>query len=279
MAAALCAHHNRVGVGHVEAGLRSFDRANPFPEEMNRVVADHVSDRHFAPTAGARANLLREGIPAAGIFVTGNTVIDALQWTATREPSPAASALLAQLDAGDKPGEDPALLLVTAHRRENFGRPLEGICAALRSLAGRGDVRIVYPVHRNPKVERPVHRLLDGVPGITLLPPVDYLTLVHLMKHSRLVLTDSGGLQEEAPSLGVPVLVLRETTERPEGVSAGTALIAGTDPARIVALAGRLLDDAQAYAAMARAVNPYGDGRAAARIADALLTGRCDAFA
>lgn len=265
MAAGLCAHHNRVRVGHVEAGLRSFDRANPFPEEMNRVVTDHVSDLHFAPTVQARENLLQEGISADRIHVTGNTVIDALLQVAAAPWEPPAGDDLTALDP------DKRLILMTAHRRENFGAPLEGICAAVRALVERGDVQVVYPVHRNPSVWEPVHRLLSGIPGVLLLPPIDYRRLVYLMRRSRLVLTDSGGIQEEAPSLGLPVLVLREVTERPEGIAAGTALLVGTDPGRIVAVVSRLLDDAAAYEAMARRANPFGDGQAAVRIAEALL--------
>jgi len=264
MAAALCAHHNRIRIGHIEAGLRSYNRANPFPEEMNRVVADHVSDLHFAPTPGARDNLLHEGIPPDRIRVTGNTVIDALLEIAGRPWQPPRGDPLAQLDP------DKQIIMITAHRRENFGRPLQGICMALRSLAERGDVQIVYPVHPNPSVRGPVHQMLSGVPNVLLVPPVDYLHLVNLMRKSALVLTDSGGIQEEAPSFGVPVLVLREVTERPEGVEAGTARVVGTDPERIVALASHLLDNQAAYEAMARAVNPYGDGHAAQRIVDAL---------
>ncbi len=265
MAAAVCAHHNRVRVGHVEAGLRSFDRANPFPEEMNRVVTDHVADLHFAPTVQARDNLLREGIAPDRIRVTGNTVIDALLQVAATPWEPPAEDALGALDP------DKLLILVTAHRRENFGSPLEGICAAVRALAERGDVQVVYPVHRNPRVWDPVHRGLFGVQNVLLLPPVDYRRLVYLMTRSRLVLTDSGGIQEEAPSLGLPVLVLRDVTERPEGLTAGTALLVGTNPSRIVAEASHLLDDATAYEAMAQRVNPYGDGNAAARIAQALV--------
>jgi UDP-N-acetylglucosamine 2-epimerase (non-hydrolysing) len=264
MAAALCAHYNRVRVGHVEAGLRSYDRANPFPEEMNRVVADHASDLHFAPTAQARYNLLREGIAAHRIHVTGNTVIDALLQVASQPWEPPDGDPLYGLDAHRR------VILVTAHRRENLGAPLHGICSALRTLAGRGDVQVVYPVHRNPNVWGPVHQRLACVPGILLVPPLDYRRLVYLMKRSTLVLTDSGGIQEEAPSLGVPVLVLRQVTERPEGVEAGTARVIGTEPGRIVAEASRLLDDAAAHRAMARAVNPYGDGHAASRIAQAV---------
>jgi UDP-N-acetylglucosamine 2-epimerase (non-hydrolysing) len=264
MAASLCAHYNGIRVGHVEAGLRSFDRANPFPEEMNRVVADHVGDLHFAPTTRAARNLRREGILEGQIHITGNTVIDALLQVAARPWEPPPGDYLRQLDP------EKRLILVTAHRRESFGAPLKAICAALRQLAARGDVQIVYPVHLNPSVSHPVRQALSDLPGVFLLPPVDYQHLVYLMKRSSLVLTDSGGIQEEAPSLGVPVLVLREVTERPEGVEAGTARVVGTDPATIVSEATRLLDDELAYEAMAQAVNPYGDGRAAARIVHAL---------
>jgi UDP-N-acetylglucosamine 2-epimerase (non-hydrolysing) len=264
MAAAICAHYNRVRVGHVEAGLRSFDRANPFPEEINRIVADHASDLHFAPTSRARQNLLDEGIPADRIMVTGNTVVDALLHVAARPWEPPGESVLRQIDHRKQ------LILVTAHRRENFGAPLQRICQALQSLAGRGDVEIVYPVHLNPNVLDPVRGMLSGIADIHLVPPLDYQHLVQLMKVSTLVLTDSGGIQEEAPSLGVPVLVLREVTERPEGVEAGTARVVGTDAERIVAEASRLLDDPLAYQKMAQAVSPYGDGHAAARIVQAL---------
>ncbi len=279
MAAAIAAHHLKIKVGHVEAGLRSGDRFNPFPEEMNRVIADHLSDLHFAPTERARQNLRREGIPDARILVTGNTVVDALLWAAGQPCPPQVQRLLNRAGANQDPQSpipNPRSLirtiLVTAHRRESFGEPLRRICTALRELASRRpDVQVVYPVHLNPNVWGPVHELLEDTPRITLLPPVDYLTLVHLMKHSALILTDSGGIQEEAPSLGVPVLVLREVTERPEAVEAGAARVVGTDPQRILAETERLLDDPAAYAAMARAVNPYGDGRAAERIVAALL--------
>jgi UDP-N-acetylglucosamine 2-epimerase len=262
---------------------------------MNRVIADALSDFHFAPTPRARENLLREGISDASIRVTGNTVIDALQWIVQQPPSPEARALLARLGVCDGQGDKetgrqgdnllprspallppcssaPRMILVTAHRRENFGEPLRNICAALREIAtSRPDVQIVYPVHLNPNVQQPVNGLLRDLPNITLLPPVDYLTLVHLLKHCYLVLTDSGGLQEEAPSLGKPVLVLRATTERPEALEAGTARIVGTDREAIVRETYRLLDDADEYAAMAHAVNPFGDGHAAERIVEALL--------
>ncbi|RMF40933.1 MAG: UDP-N-acetylglucosamine 2-epimerase (non-hydrolyzing) [Anaerolineae bacterium] len=263
MATALLSYYHRIRFGHVEAGLRTGDKWQPFPEEVNRRLAGVIADLHFAPTQWARENLLRENVPAETIRVTGNPVIDALHWVA-RQPFDWEASPLAGLPA------DKRLILVTAHRRENFGQPLKDICAALKALAARGDVHLVYPVHLNPNVWQPVHALLDGVPNITLLPPLDYLPLVHLLQRSTLVLTDSGGLQEEAPGLGVPVLVLRRVTERPEGVQAGTVKLVGTDTNRILAEATRLLDDPQAHAAMAQAVNPYGDGHAAERIVAAL---------
>jgi UDP-N-acetylglucosamine 2-epimerase (non-hydrolysing) len=265
--AAIAAQHRQIRVAHVEAGLRTGDRHNPFPEEMNRVVTDHVCDLCFAPTVAARDNLLREGIPGGRICVTGNTVIDALLATIRGLREDSSGLVLPALPL------DRAWLLVTAHRRENHGAPLEGVCAALRRIAEeRGDlVHVIYPVHRNPLVWEPVHERLGGLPGITLLPPVDYRTMVWLMSRAHLILTDSGGLQEEAPSLDVPVLVLRETTERPEAVAAGAARVVGTDPGEILRQTYRLLDDEEAYAQMARAPNPYGDGHAAKRIADALL--------
>jgi UDP-N-acetylglucosamine 2-epimerase (non-hydrolysing) len=266
MAASLLAFYHRIPVGHVEAGLRTGDRYHPFPEEVNRRIASVVASLHFAPTEWARANLLREGIAAENILVTGNTVIDALQMV-VEKPYDVSTGALAGLPWQRR------LVLVTAHRRENFGRPLERICEALTTIARRypDDVQIVYPVHLNPNVHEAVHRLLAGVANISLLPPLDYLPLVHLMKRCCLVLTDSGGIQEEAPGLGKPVLVLREKTERPEGVEAGTVRLVGTQTRRIVEETCRLLDDPIAYQAMAMAVNPYGDGKAAGRIVDALL--------
>ncbi len=267
MMTALAAQHRQIRVGHVEAGLRTYDRRNPFPEEMNRVVTDHVSDLCFAPTATARANLLAEGIPDRRIVVTGNPVIDALLAISAQSWTPPAGDPLAKLPT------DRRWILVTAHRRENFGGPLAAICRALQRIAEEwGDeVHVVYPVHRNPNVWEPVHAALAGVPGITLLPPVDYRALVFLMQRCTLILTDSGGIQEEAPSLGKPVLVLREVTERPEAVEAGAARVVGTDPDCIVAAATELLSNPVAYQRMACVVNPYGDGHAAERIAEALL--------
>lgn len=274
LAAALAAFYARVPVGHVEAGLRTGNLAAPWPEEANRRLTAPLASLHFSPTQAAADNLLREGIDPAHVHVTGNTVVDALVAVAERIASdPAlADALASRFDFLD-PGR--RLVLVTGHRRENFGAGFEQICLALRDLAGRGDVQIVYPVHLNPNVQDPVQRLLSGVPGVRLIEPLDYLPFVYLMTRAHLILTDSGGIQEEAPSLGKPVLVLRQTTERPEAVEAGTVRLVGTDRATIVTEASRLLDDPAAHAAMAMAHNPYGDGHAAARIAslvrDALL--------
>lgn len=272
MAAALLAYYNRIAVGHVEAGLRTGDKWQPFPEEINRRVAGVTADLHFAPTAWSRQNLLREGVPPEQVVVTGNPVIDALQSVAQLPPTPEVRDLLQRLGLDGSPSTERRLVLITAHRRENFGAPLENICQALHSLADTyPQVRFVYPVHLNPNVQEPVYRLLGEVKNISLLPPMDYLPLVHLMKRAALLLTDSGGLQEEAPGLGVPVLVLRAVTERPEGVEAGTVRLVGTDTQRIIAETRRLLDDPQAHAEMAQAVNPYGDGHAAERIVRALL--------
>ena len=273
-AAALAAFYARLKVGHIEAGLRTFDKWQPFPEEINRRVASVIADMHFAPTATARQNLLQEGVPDNRILVTGNPVIDAIHWVAKQPPTPEARALLEQcLTSIELNGQNKRLILVTAHRRENFGSPLENICLALRDIAARYGSRvcIVYPVHLNPKVWDPVHRILGGITNIILVPPLDYLSLVHLMKHSYLVLTDSGGIQEEAPGLGLPVLVLRHVTERPEAVEAGTVRLIGTNRSRILTETVRLFEDAAAYSRMACAVNPYGDGHAAERIVRALL--------
>lgn len=259
------AYYRRIKFGHVEAGLRTHNKWHPFPEEINRRLATTLADLHFAPTQWSRQNLLHENVPDEAIVVTGNPVIDALSYVSKQEEPQQIRDLRQQLGAGRR------LVLVTAHRRENFGKPIQDICQALRELALRPDVEIVYPVHLNPNVQEPVHRILKDVPHVTLLPPLDYLPLVHLMKRATLILTDSGGIQEEAPSFGIPVLVMRETTERPEGVEAGTLRLVGTDPDRILSEAGRLLDDPSAYAEMARAGNPYGDGHAAERIVEALL--------
>ena len=270
MAAAILAYYHRIHVGHVEAGLRTGDKWQPFPEEINRRIAGVVADLHFAPTESNRQNLLREGVPDSHILVTGNPAIDSLQMISRWPPSPEVASLLERLGIG-KTGK--RLVLITAHRRENFGQPLEDICTALASLAEtyRGRVEFVYPVHLNPNVQEVAYRRLSGLDNLTLIPPLDYLPLIQLMKQATLMLTDSGGIQEEAPGLGVPTLVLRETTERPEGVAAGTLRLVGTDAGRIIYEASQLLDDPQAHAAMAHAANPFGDGHAAERIAKALL--------
>ena len=267
----LLAYYRRIRFGHVEAGLRTYDKWAPFPEEINRRIAGVVADLHFAPTEWARQNLLREGVDDALIKVTGNPVIDALQVVAEQPEPEEIDELLGRLGIGNRESGGQKLILVTAHRRENFGQPIEDICAALKSLAERGDVEIVYPVHLNPNVQEPVYRLLGDMPHITLLKPLDYLPLVQLMKHAKLILTDSGGIQEEAPGFGIPALVLRDVTERPEGVEAGALKLVGTDTQVILRESNRLLDDPAAYAAMAKAVNPYGDGRAAQRIVESLL--------
>lgn len=266
MVAALLAYYHRIRVGHVEAGLRTGDKWQPFPEEVNRRIAGTIADLHFAPTPQARENLLREGVPSERVVVTGNPVIDALQTIAAR-PYEFESGPLAGIPWNRR------VILVTAHRRENFGQPLADIFSAIRRIAENyaEQVHFVYPVHLNPNVHRPAHRALGGIPNITLLDPLDYLPMIHLMKRAYLVLTDSGGIQEEAPAFGVPVLVMRRLTERPEAVNAGTAHLVGTDPERIVVEASRLLDDEGAYAAMARAINPFGDGHASERIVQALL--------
>ena len=268
------AYYHRIKLGHVEAGLRTRNKWHPFPEEINRRIATVIADLHFAPTEWSKENLLREGVDEKDILVTGNSVIDALHFVASQEEPREITALIDRLGIRGREIRGPEtsrLVLMTAHRRENFGQPLENICCAIRELALREDVEIVYPVHLNPKVQEPVNRILKGLPHVTLLPPQDYLPMVHLMKHAAFLLTDSGGLQEEAPSFGIPVLVMRETTERPEGVEAGTLKLVGTDTNNILQEATRLLDDPAAYTAMAKAINPYGDGHTAERIVNALM--------
>ncbi|MGF1502196.1 MAG: non-hydrolyzing UDP-N-acetylglucosamine 2-epimerase [Paracoccaceae bacterium] len=269
LAAALAAFHRQIPVGHVEAGLRTGDLARPWPEEGNRRVIDAVADQLFAPTARAERNLLAEALGPREIHVTGNTVIDALGLASARlatEDDPE----IARLRALRAPGR--RLVLVTGHRRENFGLGFAGICDALAALAARDDVQIVFPVHLNPRVREPVETALGHLPGeaLRLLPPLDYLPFVWLLNEAHLVLTDSGGVQEEAPSLGKPVLVMRDVTERPEAVEAGTARLVGTDARRIVGAVTALLDDPGEHARIARIANPYGDGRAADRIVAAI---------
>jgi len=259
-AAALTGFYGGAKIGHVEAGLRSFNKRHPFPEEMNRRLVSVLADLHFAPTETSRRNLLAEGIPSPAILVTGNTVIDALLETVRRFQSSWPKA-----DAAKK------LIVVTGHRRESFGEGFRQICDALRILAERPDVEIVYPVHLNPNVREPVHAILAGLPNVRLIEPLPYPEFVGLMARSYLLLTDSGGVQEEAPSLGKPVLVMREVTERTEAVDAGAAKLTGVSKDSIVKEARLLLDDPAAYRSMVAAVNPYGDGQASRRIADGLL--------
>jgi UDP-N-acetylglucosamine 2-epimerase (non-hydrolysing) len=258
---ALAAFYHRVPVAHVEAGLRTGNLDQPYPEEANRVMTSVIASLHLAPTETARANLRREGIPADRIFVTGNTSIDALLWAARLPQEPTAALRDATTSAGGPK------LLVTAHRRENHGAPLGEICRAVQMLIERHPAaEVIFPVHLNPRVQEVVREMLGGVSQVKLLPPLGYRDFVHAMMWADLILTDSGGVQEEAPSLGKPVLVLRETTERPEAIAAGTARLVGTASDRIVAEAMRLLTDKAAYEAMAHVRNPYGDGRAATRI-------------
>ena len=269
LASALAAFYAKVPVGHVEAGLRTGDMQAPWPEEANRRLTTPLAQLHFAPTERSRGNLLAEGVANDSIRITGNTVIDALLVVAARirdEPA-LRDSLAAQF-----PFLDPErkLILVTGHRRENFGEGFEQMCLALTDLASRADVQVVYPVHLNPHVQEPVNRILGAADNIVLIDPQDYLPFVYLMTRSYLILTDSGGVQEEAPSLGKPVLVMRDTTERPEAIEAGTVRLVGTDRARIVQEATHLLDDGEAYATMSHAHNPYGDGLASGRIAGAI---------
>jgi UDP-N-acetylglucosamine 2-epimerase (non-hydrolysing) len=261
---ALAAFYERIPVGHVEAGLRTGDRYNPFPEEINRRLISALATWHYAPTQSAVDALARAGVAADSVLLTGNTVVDAL--------------LHISAQVGDAPASEGRMILVTAHRRESFGPDFESICLALRDLVRRNpDVRIIYPVHLNPNVREPVERILTGEERVQLIEPVGYRALVGLMKQSYLILTDSGGIQEEAPVLGKPVLVLRQVTERPEAVAAGAAKVVGTDRERIVQEAELLLNDRAEYERMARAISPYGDGHAAERIADHLASvGRRD---
>jgi len=264
---ALAAFYQKIPAGHVEAGLRTWDLFQPFPEEANRVLASRLCALHFAATEWAARNLEAEGVPPGRIGVTGNPGIDAVLYVRDRLEQ-------GLLRGPDWPQLDPArkLIAVTAHRRESFGEGFERICEALARLAARPDVQIVYPVHPNPNVEEPVRRRLGGLPGVTLVPPLDYVPFVDVMRRAYLLITDSGGVQEEGPSLGKPILVMRERTERPEAVEAGTVRLVGTEVERIVAEATRLLEDPAEYQRMARVHNPYGDGRASRRISDLILS-------
>ncbi len=272
MVASLAAYYRQIPVAHVEAGLRSGDIYHPWPEEVNRRVVACVADMNFAPTKAAEDALLREGRDPSGIHVTGNTVIDAL--LATRERIVAVPALAAGLDQLATRFAGKRILAVTSHRRENFGGGMEAIARAIADIAARPDIAVIFPVHPNPNVRPIMEAVLGGLPNVAMIEPLDYPHFVRLLDMCHLVLTDSGGVQEEAPSLGKPVLVMRETTERPEGVAAGTAKLVGTDRARIVREVLSLLDDEAAYRAMARAHNPFGDGRASERIAAVIATGK-----
>jgi len=267
MVAGIVSFYRRIRFGHVEAGLRTRDKHSPFPEEINRRVADLVADAYFAPTERSRQALLAEGCPEAAIHVTGNTVVDALLDVASR-PFNWRKSGLSVLPKGSK------LVLITAHRRESFGEPFRELCLALRDLATKYQpegVQFVYPVHLNPNVRAPVNALLAGLDNLYLIEPVDYFAMVHMMKRATLILTDSGGIQEEAPTLGVPVLVMRDTTERPEGVEAGLVRLVGTDCQRIVIEASLVLDHGSFVPPERRGFNPYGDGNAAQRIVGAIL--------
>lgn len=265
-ASAMAALYNRTPIGHVEAGLRTGNLYSPWPEEANRKLTGALTDFHFAPTARSRDNLLAEGVLPGHIHVTGNTVIDALLTVTNkirrdRHLQEGLALRFPFLNA------DKRLILVTGHRRENFGAGFEHICHALKAIAERGDTQVVYPVHLNPNVQEPVNRILGAQPDVHLVEPQDYLPFVYLMSRAHIIVTDSGGIQEEAPSLGKPVLVMRDTTERPEAVDAGTVMLVGTEKERIVSAVNSLLDDAISYDRMSRAHNPYGDGMAASRIA------------
>jgi UDP-N-acetylglucosamine 2-epimerase (non-hydrolysing) len=260
MAMTLACFYHRIPVGHVEAGLRTWDMGNPFPEEANRVIAGKLAHWHFAPTHSSRANLLREGVESEAIVVTGNTVIDALLMTASKD-----------IEIGCDLDDDKRLILVTSHRRENFGKPFRDICAALKLIAeNNADVELLYPVHPNPNIKTIAHDMLGNLENVILCQPLDYAPFVQAMKRAYLIISDSGGVQEEAPALGKPVLVLRSETERPEAVDEGVVRLVGSSIDRIVAETQRLLDDPVAYRAMARGISPYGDGHASGRIVETL---------
>ena len=265
-AGALAAYYHQIAVGHVEAGLRTYNKYSPFPEEMNRHLTGAIADLHFAPTAVSAENLRGEHVPEKDIFVTGNTVIDALHHT-VRDEFGFTDDRLSGIDYANR-----RVVLVTTHRRENLGEPMRHVYKALTRLVEEfSDIEVIFPVHRNPKVREVVNEELGGKPRVHLIEPLDYEPFANLMHRSTLILTDSGGVQEEAPALGKPVLVLRDTTERPEAVTAGTVLLVGTDQERVYSEAKRLLSDPAAYARMAEARSPYGDGKAASRIVDAIL--------
>jgi len=271
--ASLAAYYFKIKIGHVEAGLRTYDKYNPFPEEINRRLVDVLCDLWFSPTKNAKQNLLRDGAPDDKIFVTGNTVIDALLWVTKHQASPAVQdGMKRQLyDKFDVSLDARRVILVTGHRRESFGEGFENICQGLKKIAEHNpDIQIIYPVHLNPSVRGPVFRILEDTTNVHLIEPLDYALFVFLMNRAHIILTDSGGIQEEAPSLGKPVLVMREKTERPEAIEAGAAKLIGTDCERISTETQQLLDDQVEYEKMARATNPFGDGNAAERIVQVL---------
>lgn len=273
MAASLAAFYRKIGIGHVEAGLRTGNLYSPWPEEANRLLAGCLATQHYAPTPRSQANLLKENKDPKTVFVTGNTVIDALHeaveiMDGDAELQARLAARFPFLDATRR------LVLVTGHRRENFGDGFVHICEAIRRIASRPDIQVVYPMHMNPNVRKPVNGILGGLDNVHLIEPLDYLSFLYMMRRSYLIMTDSGGVQEEAPSLGKPVIVMRDTTERPEAVDAGVVILAGTDTGAMVNAAERLLDDKAFYDRMSHAVNPYGDGKAARRIAELVATGR-----
>lgn len=270
LAASLAAFYHKVDVGHVEAGLRTYDIYSPWPEEINRQCVGRISRFHFAPTISSKENLISEGISADKIFVTGNTVIDALQQISNALNQDSRQDLFKRkfdfIDEGKK------LLLVTGHRRENFGKAFENVCRALRDIALSKDIQIIYPVHLNPHIQSCALKILSGIPNVYLIDPLDYESFVYLIGKAYLIVTDSGGIQEEAPALGKPVLVTRETTERPEAVESGTAILVGTDQQKIISQINILLEDQNVYSKMAKAKNPYGDGTASQQICDILIT-------
>jgi len=272
--ASLAAYYLKIRIGHLEAGLRTGEKYQPFPEEMNRKLIDALCDLWFAPTERARDNLLQEGVPQERIALTGNTVIDALLWMSHQQATPSRKEMLEQVFQ-DQYGislNGQRMILVTGHRRESFGEGFENICNGLRAIANQNDdVQVIYPVHLNPHVRAPVYRILSNVQNVHLIEPLDYSLFVFLMNRAYLILTDSGGIQEEAPSLGKPVLVMRKETERPEAIEAGTAILVDPDSHQIFEETQRLLDDEREYAKMARQVNPFGDGRAAERVVDFIV--------
>ena len=272
---ALAAYYQKIKIGHIEAGLRTGNKYSPFPEEINRRIISVLADYHFAPTERAKMNLLEEGIKEERIFVTGNTVVDALLMTVEKVNSKGDKAYAAVFDGIDF---NKKIILVTGHRRENFGEGIQNICHALKEIAGRNpDVQIVYPVHLNPNVRNPIYELIGDTENVLLLEPLDYEHFIYLMSRCYIILTDSGGIQEEAPSLGKPVLVMRDTTERPEAIEAGTAKLVGVDKNRIINEAQLLLNDKTEYKKMALAVNPYGDGKAGQRIVG-ILSGHLNEY-